>query len=109
MSKTEPIWDVEDGAVDGEGIGEAITVLDAYSDVPFDDVNPAQENARRAWRAALAVQAYGEQCGTGYQESARTCMSDLLNDMRHLCDALAIDWDDVSRPYHYVEEIAEAS
>ncbi|KJR10572.1 hypothetical protein [Gordonia sihwensis] len=106
MSTSTQVWSTEDGAVDGRGIDDALTLLEPYCDTSLTEVgDSARQNARRAWHAAIGVRAYAEETGAAHQESARTCMSDLLNDMRHLCDALAIDWDDVVRPYHYSEEI----
>lgn len=108
MSKATQVWSTEDGSVEGRPIGDAVTLLERYSDTSLvQDGASAEQNARRAWHAAIGVRAYAEETGIADQESARTCMSDLINDLHHLCDALAIDWDDVARPYHYRDEITD--
>lgn len=104
MSKVAAVWDAASGAVSGQGINSAVTLLQPQQGINMAE-NGVEQNAFRAWRAALAVRKYGFEAGIAVTESAYTCVSDLVNDLHHLCDALAIDWDDVSRPYHYDEEI----
>lgn len=86
-------------------------MLDAFASLPDrldlrhsdDDTLRANNQVRASW-AADAVDTYARTTGV-VRESAWTALSNLLNDARHLCDALGIDWDDVSRPFHYDEDI----
>lgn len=101
-------WTAEDGGVDGRGIAEMDTTL---ADVPqhlsndTDDATLRTNNLVRATFAAAAVTAHARLTGTANNESVHTCMADMLNDMRHLCDVLGLDWHEVSKPYHYAAEI----
>ena len=61
-------------------------------------------NQSRALRVAVAVTAYAY--SHGIPESAADALTDLLNDARHLADALGVDWETVSRPHHYDDEVA---
>ncbi|GAB20258.1 hypothetical protein GOEFS_109_00030 [Gordonia effusa NBRC 100432] len=76
------------------GIPPRITVEDQLVD-----------NGVRASFAAVALIPYAKRVGTYEQESVSTVMSDLLNDLRHLCDLVGLDWEQASEPGHYDYEV----
>lgn len=54
------------------------------------------DNGRRACLAALALRPYGEKvCKDPGEEEVHTLMTDLVADLRHLADAMGIDFEDV--------------
>lgn len=53
----------------------------------------ADDNELRARFAGIAVKAYAER--TGKDEPPETIIDDLLNDLRHLCDALGLDFESI--------------
>ncbi|MCM3898031.1 MULTISPECIES: hypothetical protein [Gordonia] len=96
--------DAEPGGVSAEAVSALFRTVPAHL---TDTDDPLIANEIRASHAFAAVTEYSQNSGTYSNESVWTSMSDLLNDMRHLCDMLGIDWDAVSRPYHYEAEISE--
>lgn len=74
------------------------------SSITYDD--PQADNGARAGFAAEALVAYVRRVGDpGELEMA--VMVDLLGDLRHLCDALGFDFEDVAKAsfYYYDAEI----
>lgn len=69
-----------------------------------DPDDPNQSNANRAERAARGVVAYLN--GSSEGEDVATALSDLLGDLRHLCDGHGLDFDELSQlgRYHHREE-----
>lgn len=65
----------------------------------------ADNDARASFGAAVLV-AYAERVG-GESNEVDTQLSDLLADLRHLCDALGLDYDaaDATAHMHYCREI----
>lgn len=57
--------------------------------------NPADANVVRALPAAHAVVGYADRIGAA-DDDLRTAIADLVADLRHLADAVGVDWDDVS-------------
>lgn len=73
----------------------------------LDDIDDlAERNARRAMFAVAALKGYV--AVTGAVEAPDTSIADLLGDLRHLCDALGLDFGQLSdRGYsYYSEELA---
>lgn len=68
-------------------------------------VDPLDDNRWRAEAAGAAVRAYG--VGGYDSEEPATVVADLLADLRHLCDALGVDYDqlDARGQGHYLAEI----
>jgi hypothetical protein len=73
-------------------------------------------NAERADRAADILDAYVREIGEVWSgdeveqiELIRSFITDLLTDIRHLCDKLGIDWAGVSRlaDIHHAEELKD--
>lgn len=53
-----------------------------------------RDNAIRAARGAHALMAYGAYLDDAtIDEGLQFSVSDLLGDLRHLCDAVGVDWD----------------
>lgn len=71
------------------------------------DVDPLRDNNLRATWASHAVRAYAARCFPSGGEAPETVIGDLLADMRHLCDAIGVDYDDVDAAAwrRYDEEI----
>lgn len=69
----------------------------------------AADNSLRARSAAYAVKAYADRVGTRDEEPG-VAIGDLLCDLRHLCDALGLDFDDLSLrgEGHYNAEVTGA-
>ena len=63
----------------------------------------AADNLRRATSAATAVKAYATATGS-IQDTPRSMIGDLVGDLRHLCDALGLDFYDLTD--HYTDERA---
>ena len=63
------------------------------------------DNDERASRALEAVRCYATQCYAA--ESIVTILGDFLGDLRHLCDAVGLTWQDVleSGAMHHDAEI----
>lgn len=74
----------------------------------WDEETPAGRNTMRALWAGLGVKAYAQQTGLLNQEEPVTAIKDLLNDLRHLCDALNLDFEEISANSlrSYVEEVS---
>lgn len=70
---------------------------------PLDLVDPKADNMRRAAFAMAAIERYAEVCKG--DDIIEQVVSDLLSDLRHLCDAAGIDFDVASTSYHYEAEI----
>lgn len=60
-----------------------------------DDVR--HNNTRRARSALAAVEAFAEMSGGIQGEQTQTFVGDLVVNLRHLCDALGLDWEQVER------------
>lgn len=60
-----------------------------YEDFSFD-------NNLRARFAGVGLKAYAQRTGTATQEELATVITDLLGDLRHLCDATGVDFEEVS-------------
>lgn len=58
------------------------------------DVSPDEGNRQRAIAAAAALRAYGAQT-TLRDDTPATALMYLLGDLRHLCDALGLDFSDL--------------
>lgn len=54
----------------------------------------AHDNHRRATFASVAVKAYAEATGV-MDEEPSLAIGDLLGDLRHLCDSLGVDYDEL--------------
>ena len=65
------------------------------------------ENDDRAARALQGVTAYAQLTYFGAGEGLTTVMGDLLGDLRHACDALGLNWENVTTHgrAHYDEEL----
>ena len=64
------------------------------------------DNNQRAAFAGLALKAYAKRTGGLTGEPPETVIGDLLNDMRHLCDALDLDFDALAHnDMHYTAEL----
>lgn len=91
--------------------------VEAVSDLPLPDPNEhiagdwgdpdacRDDNTLRAKFAGLAVRTYAERTGV-VNEEPETAIGDLLNDLRHLCDALGLDYEHLAaRDIHYAAEL----
>ncbi|GAB5005044.1 MULTISPECIES: hypothetical protein [Mycobacterium] len=68
-----------------------------------------RDNDTRAGWAARALIAYAKHLNeASLAEELETVVGDLLGDLRHLCDALQVDWDIVANrsELYYLAEIA---
>ena len=78
-------------------------------DLACDWGNPQacqNDNNQRAAFAGEAVKAYAKRTGMLTGEDPETVVSDLLNDMRHLCDALGLDFEALAaNDMHYHAEL----
>lgn len=93
--------------IEGVGVAEASAALFGAGEPTGGSESPDEvrdDNSVRAARAMRAVDAYASVC-YGTDEEVVTALSDLLNDMRHLCDALGADYEAMNEPRHYSEEI----
>jgi hypothetical protein len=74
-----------------------------YGDSPEENVH---DNTRRAGFVISALRAYSQKTGMS-GEDFETTISDMLGDMRHLCDALDVDFDAASERGggHYEAEV----
>jgi hypothetical protein len=73
--------------------------------------SPIMSNDDRADRADTAVRVYDGR-DMEYPANADQVISDMLSDLRHLCDRLELDWSEMTRRgrIHYFDELAaEAS
>lgn len=93
----------------GPEVFTATEALDALPDtgIALDLVAPREENERRAHFAATAVHAYARKTGVASGESVFLAISDLLNDLRHLLDALREVDEDEGYPRTYDELAAK--
>jgi len=94
-----------------------VTIQDVFSiPLPPEDAelacdwgNPEacqDDNTLRAELAGLALRAYAERTGSLKGEPVETVLGDLFNDLRHLCDALDLDFDGLAgRDLHYAAEL----
>lgn len=64
----------------------------------YPDDSPADLNLRRAARAAAVVQVIGRLESAAGVEPVQTMMTDLLCELRHLCDAIGLDFASIN---HY--------
>lgn len=80
---------------------------DPSVDAPIQDriATQAQNNLRRAAAAAGPVKAYADHQGMVGDE-VEVVLKDMLNDLRHLADALNLDWADLAALTHYADEVA---
>lgn len=73
--------------------------------------DPQRDNDIRAARAARALTAYANHVGKGsLGGEVETAIADLLGDLRHMCDALDVDWDGAAaraESYHHHEVLGE--
>ena len=61
---------------------------------PGGSYDPQRDNDIRANRGALALVGYAQLvAGGSLTDEAVSAVSDLLSDLRHLCDGLGIDWE----------------
>lgn len=83
--------------------------LPQYEDksISYDEGDEARDNGTRAGHAAAALIAYARRTGLIHDEEPETAIGDLLGDLRHLCDALGLDFADLSDKghRHYAEEL----
>ena len=73
-----------------------------------EGTGPQRDNDIRAGWAARALVAYAQHLGNGsLTEEVETAATDLLSDLRHLFDALGVDWEAAvsSSDDHYRGEI----
>ncbi|AIG78441.1 Hypothetical protein AJAP_28010 [Amycolatopsis japonica] len=80
--------------------------LDIDTSLSVDYRDPVADNVARAGYAWVGVSEYANNKGM-HEESAATAVSDLLADVRHLCDRLGLSFDELSQrgEMHYTEEI----
>ena len=71
-----------------DGDGEMRDAADAES--------VRHDNTRRAGFAVAALEGYAERIGGADSEPVEQHIRDLLGDLRHLCDALGADFDELS-------------
>lgn len=89
------------------GFEELESILaDAPDTIDYTD--PREANTVRANYARIGLTAYATTTGTYRNESVHTALRDMLGDLRHLADAIGLDWEAVSAPNRYDDEIAEA-
>lgn len=93
----------------GETVGSLdLSALDGDGDMRYDDTPEANrhDNTRRAGLALTAVQGYASACNED-NEAPETVISDLLGDLRHLCNAVGLDFDALSDHggWHYQAEV----
>ena len=87
-------------------IQEAATIVNGLS----DDFESEEANEARAGSAWAAYATYvGKQYGSPDAEPVEQGMSDLLGDLMHLCDALEIDFSELTAKAArmYQEEVAD--
>lgn len=74
----------------------------------YDQATAGSRNTMRALWAGMGVKAYARETGLLNQEEPVTAIKDLLNDMRHLCDALNLDFEEISANSErsYLEEVS---
>lgn len=61
---------------------------------PGGTYDPQRDNDIRANRGALALVSYTQRvAGGSLTDEAASAVSDLLSDLRHLCDGLGVDWE----------------
>lgn len=106
--RLQPAWDADLADRDGASTADAAELFRSAPPRIPDTVDAESLRARcfvGAARAHEALTAYARATGIYESESAWTALADLFNDVRHLCDLLGIDFDDVSYPSHYLAEI----
>lgn len=77
-------------------------------DFPNGPYDAQRDNDIRANRGAIALVAYAQRVSGGsLTDEAASTVSDLLSDLRHLCDGLGIDWEAAvaSSDINYRDEI----
>lgn len=81
--------------------------LPEHGQIDHDD--PIEDNTTRAGSAAVALKAYARTGGGSYLtgEAPETAIYDLLGDLRHLCDALGLNFDELNDrgARHYEAEV----
>lgn len=89
------VWPDADGVLpweEGGRIGDA--EQHRQSTLPQEGIDPQRDNNIRAGWAARALVAYAQHLGNAsLTEEVQTAATDLLSDLRHLFDALGIDWE----------------
>lgn len=72
----------------------------------FEPETLPRDNQLRGLFAAVALKAYAARTGVGGEDFS-VSLSDMLGDLRHLCDALGLDFDEQLRrgTWHYTEEL----
>lgn len=82
-----------------KAVYDAITALKAKRCGPgLHGEDPVADNIWRAQRAAEAVRGYAQQDAIFTGESVFLAISDMMNDLRHLLDFVAIDLGDSGDP-----------
>lgn len=84
---------------------ENLEDLAALPKMCIGNIDPQADNNARASFAAKALTTYTSIVGD--TEDLETQISDLLGDLRHLCDALGVDYGEAAEHalYHYCYEI----
>lgn len=77
-----------------------------HNDLDGDPAKTEHDNTMRAVWAASAVLTYGRRVYNGScEEPVEQAMGDLLSDLRHLADALGLDFEQLLTTTHYDREI----
>lgn len=86
---------------------EALLAANWDGDGQWRDDDSPHDNTRRAGFAGQALITYADVTRSGTSEDPSTVIGDLLGDLRHLCDALGLDFDALSEDgrEHYDAEL----
>lgn len=91
-----------------QNIEDLVRVHTQHGVVTADsDAYVVEPNAMLALNVAELVPIYARRCGTTNDEIA-SVLSDLVSDLRHLADAIGIEWDELDERAadHYAAEVA---
>jgi hypothetical protein len=69
--------------------------------------SPEGDNIARASWAAKSVVLFADTTGMGAEDELETIISDLVTDLKHLCDATNVSWHQVMRRAnrHHIAEV----
>lgn len=92
------------------GDGHEMTVADLPDPEDgslWDLATAAERNRRRGLHSVTALKAYAEDVGGLDSEPLEAQIGDLLADLRHLCDAVGLEFAGIAEPSYrrYLEEI----
>lgn len=109
--EARPVYHAQRLAVStAQGLAELINDQPRQTTLTNEGTDPLRDNNIRAGWAARALVAYAEHVGgASLSEEVETAATDLVSDLRHLFDALDIDWQAVvsASDNHYRGEIFE--